>query len=269
MRDHKKFCLPKLVKYPTQGDIMIRLKNGETGVVTPEEYEKIKSFFQKIGEYEVQEIEEPENQSTQIDYVEIGGVKWATMNIGATSITDTGLYFQWGDTQGYTAEQVGSGEGQKYLGWADYKYGNGTSYPDSTDMVKYNATDGKTVLDPTDDAVIAAWGDNWRMPTTEEFQALETATTNAWTDDYEGSGIAGLVLTDKTDSSKVLFFPAAGLFDSGSVKYVGSEGNYWSDSVKSTNATYAYSLNFSSSSVNWQYGKPRCQGCPVRPVLDE
>ena len=27
------------------------------------------------------------------DYVEIGGIKWATMNIGANSVTDTGLYF--------------------------------------------------------------------------------------------------------------------------------------------------------------------------------
>jgi hypothetical protein len=69
------------------------------------------------------------------------------MNIGANSVTDTGLYFQWGDTQGYTASQVGSGEGQKYFGWADYKYGNGTSSPSDMDMTKYNATDGKTVLD--------------------------------------------------------------------------------------------------------------------------
>ena len=51
------------------------------------------------------------------DYVEIGGLKWATMNVGANNITDAGLYFQWGDTQGYTAAQVGSGEGQKYFGW--------------------------------------------------------------------------------------------------------------------------------------------------------
>ena len=81
------------------------------------------------------------------EYVEIGGLKWATMNIGANNVTDYGLYFQWGDTQGYTAFQVGSGDNQKYFGWADYKYGNGTSSPVATDMTKYNATDGKVVLD--------------------------------------------------------------------------------------------------------------------------
>jgi len=80
-------------------------------------------------------------------YVEIGGHKWATMNVGANSVTDYGLYFQWGDTQGYTASQVGNGTGQKYFGWEDYKYGNGTSSPSATDMTKYNDTDSKTVLE--------------------------------------------------------------------------------------------------------------------------
>lgn len=27
------------------------------------------------------------------EYVEIGGIKWATMNLGATTEADTGLYF--------------------------------------------------------------------------------------------------------------------------------------------------------------------------------
>jgi hypothetical protein len=37
-------------------------------------------------------------ESNGHDYVEIGGIKWATMNVGATKVTDVGLYFQWGDT---------------------------------------------------------------------------------------------------------------------------------------------------------------------------
>lgn len=36
--------------------------------------------------------------------VEIGGIKWATMNIGASEVTDYGLWFAWGETQGYTAD---------------------------------------------------------------------------------------------------------------------------------------------------------------------
>jgi hypothetical protein len=82
------------------------------------------------------------------DYVEIAGIKWATMNVGANSVTDYGLYFQWGDIQGCTASQVGT---SKVFNWANYKYSdNGT-----TAMTKYNSTDGETVLDDFDDAAIS------------------------------------------------------------------------------------------------------------------
>ena len=198
------------------------------------------------------------------DYIEIGGIKWATMNVGATAVTDTGLYFQWGDTQGYTASQVGSGSGQKYFGWADYKWTN----DGGSTMTKYNSTDGKTVLDTSDDAVMANWGGSWRMPTTEEFVALGNAVNTAWTADYQGSGVSGLVCTDKTDSSKVLFFPAAGSCSDSSVNEVGTYGNCWSSSVYSSFIQGAYFLDFSSSNVNWQDGYDRYHGYSVRGVVD-
>ena len=202
------------------------------------------------------------------DYVEIGGVKWATMNIGANSVTDTGLYFQWGDAQGYTASQVGSGEGQKYFGWEDYKYGNGASSPDEIVMTKYNSTDGKTVLETSDDAVTAAWGGGWRMPTTAEFQALGEAVNTAWTSDYQGSGVAGLVCTDKTDNTKVLFFPAAGVCFYGDV-YLEGSGGYWSNSLNSSEVQKAYSLYYDEDSdVNWQQSRDyRRYGFAIRGVL--
>ena len=202
------------------------------------------------------------------EYVEIGELKWATMNIGANSVTDTGLYFAWGDTQGYTASQVGSGEGQKYFGWEDYKYGDGTSSPDATDMTKYNETDGKIVLEAADDAAVANWGGSWRMPTTEELQALGSVVNTAWTADYQGSGVAGLVCTDKQDSSKVLFFPAAGDCDDGVVRSVGFDGSYWSSSLNTNDGQYAYNLGFNSYGAYWDSDSSRCYGFPVRPVAD-
>ena len=202
------------------------------------------------------------------EYVEIGGIKWATMNVGANSITDYGLYFQWGDTQGYTADQVGSGEGQKYFGWADYKYGNGTSNPGDTGMTKYNSSDGKTILDASDDGGRLAWGGGWRMPTTAEFQALGTATTSAWTSNYNSSGIAGLVLTSTADSSKKLFFPAAGYCSDGSVGNVGSHGYYWSSSLNPSSVQRVYYLYFLSGTVNWQNPSSRKAGRTLRLVCD-
>ena len=210
-----------------------------------------------------------EKVKTTYEWVEIGGVKWATKNVGALTVTDYGQFFQWGDTQGFTADQVSGNCHSKYFGWADYKYGNGTSSPGATGMTKYNSTDGKTVLDLSDDAARANMGGSWRMPTTEEFQALGTATTSAWTTDYQGSGVSGLVLTDKTDSSKVLFFPAAGYCYNGSVRNVGSYGYYWSSSVYSSGVQYAYFLYFHSSYVDWQNDYNRYNGFAVRGVLGE
>ena len=211
----------------------------------------------------------PSSPTPTHDYVEIGGLKWATMNIGANSITDTGLYFQWGDTQGYTASQVGNGEGQKYFSWSDYKYGDGSSSPGESGMTKYNSTDGKTVLEASDDAAQVNWGGSWRMPTTAEFQALGDAVNTAWTADYQGSGVAGMICTDKTDSSKTLFFPACGVCTYGSVSNVGSHGYYWSSSLFSNNVQLAYNLHFNDGSVNWQDDRNRHLGCPVRGVLGE
>ena len=201
------------------------------------------------------------------EYVEIGGLKWATMNIGASKPSDCGLYFAWGDTQGYTAEQVGSGEGQKYFGWADYKHGNGTSSPSDTGMAKYKYTDGLTKLEAVDDAAVANWGGSWRMPTTDNFQTLGAAVNTAWTANYQGSGVAGLVCTDKKDSSKTLFFPAAGFCNDGSDRNVGNGGIYWSSSLFTVSRDNAYNLNFTSSNLLWGNASPRFVGCSVRPVI--
>jgi len=206
------------------------------------------------------------------DFVEIGGVKWATMNVGATGVTDYGLYFQWGDTQGYTASQVGSGSGQKYFGWADYKYTN----DGGSTFTKYNKTDGKTVLDASDDAVVANWGGAWRMPTNAEFAELGNAVDYI---DASGnvitvnnklttlSGVTGLYVADKTDHSKRLFFPAAGNCYNGSVYSVGSYGIYWASSLYSSGVQRGRDMSFDSDGVNWQYLKHyRYYGFAVRGV---
>lgn len=198
------------------------------------------------------------------EYVEIGGLKWATMNIGASKPSDYGLYFAWGDTQGYTAEQVGSGEGQKYFGWADYKYVNGTSSPGPIVMTKYNETDGKTILEAVDDAAVANWGGSWRMPTKADFQALGAAVNTAMT---QVNNVYGILCTDIEDSSKTLFFPAAGGCSEGSVTFVGNSGAYWSSSLVPGFAFDGQSAYFFSITDFDVYGSGRLCGFAVRPVV--
>ena len=42
-------------------------------------------------------------------YVEINGLKWATMNIGATETNSYGTYFSWGEIAGHTPSAYTSG----------------------------------------------------------------------------------------------------------------------------------------------------------------
>jgi uncharacterized protein (TIGR02145 family) len=129
-------------------------------------------------------------------------------------------------------------------------------------MTKYNATDGLTTLEASDDAAVANWGGSWRMPTTAEFQALGAAVNTTWT---QVNNVYGILCTDKTDSSKTLFFPAAGYCYNGSVEGVGNGGFYWSSSLNTNGRQYAYNLYFDSAT--WDDSSKRCFGYAVRPVF--
>lgn len=198
------------------------------------------------------------------DYIKIGSLYWTTKNIGANSVTGTGLYFQWGDTQGYTAAQCGSGSGQKYFDWADYKY---NPSGDGSTMTKYNSTDGKTTLDLEDDAAHAVLGSSWRMPTYNEWTALSNAANKAWTTDYQGSGVEGLVLTDKTDSSKVLFFPGVNYLFQGQVYSTGNNDVcVLSSSIYPSNTIRNYALNVHPNLYNFVGDFTHRCGLQVRAV---
>ena len=192
------------------------------------------------------------------EFVEIGGIKWATCNVGAEKPTDNGLYFAWGETKGFTVEQVRNAE--KRFNWDDYKYGT---------LAKYNTSDKKTVLEPLDDAATFNMGVGWRTPTREEYKTLFDSTTSKFVADYQGSGINGRLFTDKKDSSKTLFFPSAGICGNSSIYYVGSDGYYWSSSLNSSDVSIARYLFFYYGGVNWVYNYGRYYGLTVRGVVDK
>ena len=194
------------------------------------------------------------------EFVEVGGIKWATCNVGATKPTDSGLYFAWGETKGFTAEQVRNGE--RHFNWSDYKYGNYNS------LTKYNNTNEKTTLEPQDDTATFNIGIGWRMPTRDEFRILLDSTTYKWVTNYQGSGVNGRLFIDKKDSTKTLFFPAVGFCRSGDAPFVGFSGYYWSSSFHISDVIYGHDLLFSSD-----YGDIGCNsryyGFTVRGVVDE
>ena len=197
------------------------------------------------------------------DYVDLGlpsGTLWATCNVGASKPSDAGLYFQWGDTVGYTYKQVGKGEGKKAFIWADYKWSIDGS---DTNFSKYT-TIGAT-LELADDAANANMGGSWHMPTPDQIRELiNTAnTTNTWT---AQDGVNGRLFTSKNNGNSI-FIPAAGGAWNGSLDYSGSGGGVWSSTLNANYVHSGQSLNFSSSFVSLGDGYYRYDGFSVRGVL--
>lgn len=113
----------------------------------------------------------------KIDLGLTSGTLWADRNIGATNIYDGGKLFQWGDPTPYDIPEHTDGtinEGQKKFSWSDYKWNPSV---DGFTFTKYNRTDGKTTLDPEDDAAHVNMGDEWKMPTQEQVIELFKETT--------------------------------------------------------------------------------------------
>ena len=117
------------------------------------------------------------------DYVDLGlpsGTLWATCNVGASSPEKYGLYFAWGETTGYTSEQV-----PDVRAFTEDEYKAGPAASISADLTLEQ------------DAAHVNLGGNWRMPTKDECQELLDNCDDSWTDGYNGTDVAGWVLTSK------------------------------------------------------------------------
>ena len=185
------------------------------------------------------------------DWVDLGlSVKWATQNVGASSPSDYGGYFAWGETRpksSYTWNNCFDcldDEGDRR--WGIYKIG------------------GKTSISPTSghDAARENWGSTGRMPTNAEFEELLQKCTWTWTSQ---GGHYGYLVTSKTNG-KSIFLPAAGWRYGTGKNNVGVNGTYWSSTLSSLVSFYARGLYFNSSYHSMYDDVNRSYGQSVRPV---
>ncbi|MBR5404040.1 MAG: Ig-like domain-containing protein [Bacteroidales bacterium] len=167
------------------------------------------------------------------------GLKWRSMNVGASKPEDYGDYFAWGETSpksSYTS--------------SNYKYKSSDIYGDGIGKV------GKTLI-AEDDAATVNVGSDWRTPKFSEWKELKEKCTWTWT---TRNGVKGMQVTGP--SGKSIFLPAGGCYGS-SVTYRGTQGHYWSASYGSD--IWAEDVEFMSTDVN--YGLvDRCIGRSIRPV---
>ena len=90
------------------------------------------------------------------------GTLWAATNIGASTPYEPGLYFAWGDINGYDKDDNHLFSQNNYI-WYDSNNGY---------YIKYSKKDGISSLLTEDDAAVVNFGDGWHIPTVIEFDEL-------------------------------------------------------------------------------------------------
>ncbi|MCD8284638.1 MAG: hypothetical protein LUB62_00215 [Prevotellaceae bacterium] len=169
-------------------------------------------------------------------YVDLGlSVKWATCNIGASSPSEYGNYYAWGETS------------------------TKSSYTD-LNCATYNKKMLDISGDKNYDAATANWGSAWRMPTSAELDELISKCKWEWT---TVGGHNGYLLT--ASNGNCIFLPAAGARYTSTPEDDGYYANYWASTP--SNYKNAYSLNYST--IYYFVGDgARYSGFSIRPVAD-
>lgn len=237
-------------------------------------------------------------EPSEPEYVIIGGKKWATKNLGATTIAGSpatcyGDYYAWGETQPrYTGLDISGANSVSATGW---KSGYSTGYSAGNCPAYTGAT-----LDAEHDAATKALGPEWHIPTSVDFLELYIACGGEdGTGFYVGSipegdentrakgiywcnsyfGVPGCLFSDGNNQ---LFFPSAGGANSGDLNedpdgtiFNVWQGMYWSSTLSTLYAddpsfanNYANTFVFNSYMVATQGPNRRCFGLTIRPVSD-
>ena len=172
------------------------------------------------------------------EWVDLGlSVKWATMNVGASSPSDYGSYFAWGEIRTKSK----------------YTFDNSVTYEKD-----FNDISGNRQYD----AARSNWGGSWRLPTKSELEELKNKCKWTWTTQ---GGHKGYKVTGPNGNS--IFLPAAGWRDGSPTNFIGVYGYYWSSTTDASNNQNAYYLYFNDDyrDVGWS---SRCNGNSVRAVAE-
>jgi hypothetical protein len=187
------------------------------------------------------------------EYVDMGnGLKWGTMNVGATPTNNYGLWYAWGET-------------------VDKWTYNWSTYFDTHDggntFSKYNATGGSTTtLGLEDDVANKEWGGTWRIPTDTEWTWMRINCSWVYKKTTDGYPCKGWLVTSYS-TGKSIFIPAGSHRYDNNLGSTGEYGFYWSSTL-SSNSSQAFGLRIRDSWGVERYAGNRCYGYTIRPVTE-
>ena len=200
--------------------------------------------------------DEPVTPPDMHEWVDLGlpsGTLWETCNVGANAPEEAGDYFAWGET-----------EPKEVYTFETYKWCNGsmhtiTKYCTHSGYGSNGFTDGKTELDPGDDAAYVNWGSSWRMPSKSQQDELRDNCTWTWTNQ---NGVEGRLVTGPNGNT--MFLPTAGYRESNNLTDNGT-GLFWSRTIEARTPSEALILRFNCEIWHWTI-ENRCYGLNVRAV---
>lgn len=193
-------------------------------------------------------VEGGQNNSSTYEWVDLGlpsGLLWASTNVGAEKPEDIGLYFAWGEIQGYEDRTV-----DKQFGWNDYEFGT------IDNISKYNTEDGLVMLELEDDAAYQS-DNSCKMPTKADVEELIANTTSTW-EEFDDFG--GRRFTSKTNGNSI-FIPAK--FNGGPVAWSGS---IWTCSLNEDSSVDAWRLFFNHFQEPELGNNSRNSADSIRPI---
>lgn len=221
-------------------------------------------------------------------YVDLGlpsGTLWAKCNVGATQSHEVGDYFAWGETSS-----------KDMYSWNTYKHciGKEDVYDlDFESLTKYNFGNNKGTIDtldtlfPEDDAATVNLGEEWRIPTNEDFNELlnECYIVITFNYGYNHNQLGIIVYKAKNaeDKGKIIengmtpsdeynvakdthiYIPGGGIHLNSIEEDPGYWGNYWTSTLNKDDEALAKTLVFTEFSTETSI-TGRCYGLLVRPV---
>ena len=220
--------------------------------------------------------------------VDLGlSVKWADCNLGATKPEEFGRYYAWGETEqkstyipeNYKWCNMQSNILTKYVVkeidvpvYKERKDANGLIIAEISlydpILPTKGTIDGKTELEPSDDAATACLGDGWRTPTKAEIQELYD--NCEWTL-IEQNGVRGYKATSKING-KSIFLPFAGHWSmfgcGGTDKNNSMEAIYMSSSLDENHIDASVAIYLREVNNIFIKASTRSDGIPIRPVYD-
>ena len=216
----------------------------------------LKGYYKSVHKVNVGETN-PKPSTTnpiniQNDSVDLGlssGILWATCNIGASSPSEIGEYFAWGEKETKDA-----------YGWETYELCHG-SY---NSIFKYTEDDRKSILEPHDDVANSELGGEWRIPTKEDMEELVEECEWKWSNQ---NGRLGWKVIGPNNN--YIFLPASGAASSYIIAGVNELGRYWTATRDKSNYS-AYNLRFKDvTDTIVVVDDTRFYGRTIRPVLGQ